>query len=393
MENHIDKILIRQQEQELLISMAQEQDLRQAAGSIADRHGPLLSAYLSVDASIPENQERAYLVRLREAMDEQDVPEELQLKVRESLEGETHPGAKTLAIFASEDGFFETYRVQVDLPEAVRWGEPYVAPFLLALDEHEPYGIALVDAENFRFFVASPVADPSSSDEAGDVIGNGYRELDLSPSTPGPRGGRDQEPISRRTEANIHQFYNELGELTRNTAFREGVKRLIVAGPKERTSEFREQLPQEIKERVVAEEQVDLGAPEGEILERLEAAREQAEYERKGALLSEIREGGIWGFDETLSALQEENRIHHLVLLWELEGEVRWCDNDRLAIPDITQEKCPYCGEQTRVRSLTDVLVDLAAERGARVEFMRGENENTDVLRDEFGGLAGLTRF
>ncbi len=371
--------------------MAQIRDLRQAADSIANRQGPLLSAYLSVNASIPENQERAYLVRLRDAMDEQGVPEEVQLKVRESLEDETHPGAKTLVIFASEDEFFVTYRVQLDLPEAVRWGEPYVAPLLLALDEHEPYGVALVDAENFRFFIASPVAAPS--EDSGDVSGSGYRELDLSPSTPGPRGGMDQDPISRRTEANIHQFYNELGDLTRDTAFREGVKRLIVAGPKERTAEFRRQLPQEVQERVVAEEQVDLDAPEGEILERLEAVRERAEYERKSALLSEIRESGIWGLDDTLSALQEENRVHRLILLWQLEGELRWCDNDGLAIPDITQEECPYCGQRTRVRALTDVMVDLAASRGARVEFMRGENENTNALRDEFGGIAGLTRF
>ena len=371
--------------------MAQIQDLRQAAGSIAGRQGPLLSAYLSVNAAIPENQERAYLVRLRDAMDDQGVPEEVQLKVRNSLEDETHPGAKTLAIFASENGFFETYRMQLDVPESVRWGEPYVAPILLALDEHEPYGIALVDAENFRFFVASPVADPS--EESGNVGGSGYRELDLSPSTPGPRGGRDQDPISRRTEANIHQFYNELGGLTRDTAFREGVKRLIIAGPKERTSEFREQLPQEVRERVVAEEAVDLDAPEGEILERLEAVREQAEYERKGELLSEMRESGIWGFEETVTALQEENRVHHLVVLWELESEVRWSDGDGMIILDVTKEESPYSGEETRVRSIQDALVDLAASRGARVEFMRGENANTDTLRDEFGGVAGLTRF
>ena len=42
------------------------------------------------------------------------------------------------------------------------------------------------------------------------------------------------------------------------------------------------------------------------------------------------------------------------------------------------------------MRPLTDVLVDA---RGARVDFMRGANENTDTLRDEFGGVAGLTRF
>ena len=53
----------------------------------------------------------------------------------------------------------------------------------------------------------------------------------------------------------------------------------------------------------------------------------------------------------------------------------------------------PVSREPTRVRPLTDVLVDLAAARGARLDFLRGENENTDTLRDEFGGLAILTRF
>lgn len=371
--------------------MAQRNDLREAASSIAVSSGPLLSAYLSVNAAVPENQERAYLARLREAMDDQGVPEGVQLQVRDSLEGETHPGAKTLAIFTSEDGFFETYRIQIDLPESVRWGEAYVAPLLLALDEQEPYGAALVDAESFRFFVASPVA--GASEENGDVSGSGYREIDLSPSTPGPRGGMDQDPISRRTEANIHQFYNELGELTRDTAFREGVKRLILAGPKERTAEFRERLPQEVQERVVAEEPVDLDAPEGEILERLEAVREAAEHERKRELLSEIRESGVWGFEKTVTALQEENRVYHLLLLWELEGEVRWSDAEGMIILDATREESPYSGEKTRVRPIKDALVDLVAGRGARMEFIRGENENADILRDEFEGLAGLTRF
>ncbi|HEX6709558.1 MAG TPA: hypothetical protein VF068_04440 [Rubrobacter sp.] len=40
---------------------------------------------------------------------------------------------------------------------------------------------------------------------------------------------------------------------------------------------------------------------------------------------------------------------------------------------------------------LTDVLIDLA--RGARLDFVFGEYENTDALRDEFGGIAGLVRF
>ena len=370
--------------------MAQAQDLRQTITSVAGRPGPVLSAYLSVNADIPENQGRAYLVRLRDAMNDEGVPESLQQRVREYTEDETHPGARTLAIFANEDDLFEIYRLQVDVPESFRWGEPYVAPLTLILDEYEPYGAAVLDAERFRYFVVSPLG--SAHGEA-EMKANGFREVDVHPSWPYPRGGTDFEPASRRTEAHVHSFYKELGELTRDVTLRERVQRLILAGPRERTAEFRRTLPNELHERVVAEEHVDLGSPEGELLDRLEAVRERAEHEREKELLDEIRESGVRGPDETVAALQEENRVYHLAVLWELEAEIRWCHNDQLAIRDATREECPFCGQKTRVRPLTDVLIDLAAARGARLDFVRGENENTDTLRNEFGGLAGLTRF
>ena len=128
------------------------------------------------------------------------------------------------------------------------------------------------------------------------------------------------------------------------------MRRLILAGPRERTAEFRRVLPNELKDRVVAEEHVDLGAPEGELIDRLEAIREQAEHEREKELLAEIRERGVRGPDETIAALQEQNRVYHLAALWDLEGEIRWCDNDHLAIRDITAKECPYCGRKTRLR-------------------------------------------
>jgi hypothetical protein len=238
--------------------------------------------------------------------------------------------------------------------------------------------------------VVSPLG---SSDEADEVKANGLRELDLRPSQPHPRshGSTDMDPAGRTQEAKTYRYYKEMGELTRNVTFSEGVRRLILAGPSQVTSGFREALPNELESRVVAEEPVDLSASEGEILDRLEAIRERAEREREKELLAEIRESGVRGLDETLAALQEENRVYHLAVLWELEGEIRWCDNDHLAIRDVAAEECPFCGRQTRVRSLADVLVDLAAARGAHLDFVRGEN--TDALRDEFGGIAGLTRF
>ena len=372
--------------------MAQAQEIRQAIDTITDHPGPMLSAYLSVSADIPENQGRGYLVRLRDAMNDREVPEELQKRVREYVEAETHPRARTLVVFAAEDGLFEAYRLQVDVPESLRWGDPYVAPLVLVLDEYEPYGAVVLDAERFRYFVVSPLGSPGEADE---VRANGFREVDLRPSQPRPRshGSTDMDPAGRTQEAKAYRYYKEMGELTRDVTFREGVRRLILAGPSEVTSGFREALPNELESRVVAEEPVDLGAPEGELLDHLEAIRERAERERQNELLAEIRESGVRGPDETIAALQEEDRVYHLVVLWELEGEIRWCDNDQLAIRDITAEECPFCGQQTRVRPLADVLVDLAAARGAHLDFVRGENENTDTLRDEFGGIAGLTRF
>jgi hypothetical protein len=372
-----------------------------------DHDGPVLSVYLSVNARYPENQGEAYKVRLKDALGDLDVPQELAARIRGSVDKQTRPRARTLVFFAAEDGLFERYEFQVDLPEAFRFGEPYLAPLVLALDEHEPYGVALLDAERFRFFVSEPMGGPPDD---GESTGSGFfRELDVSPGSPGPRSGMDQEPQSRRTEANVHKWFNELGELTRKLAFQNGVRHLILAGPRERTSEFRERLPQEMAERVVAEENIPSEAPEKGFFDRLEAVYEQAEKERQMALISETRERGVRGVKDTIEALQE-GRVYHLVALWGLEGEVRWSDAEGLAITDITQEESPYSEEPTRVRPLMDALLDLAAERGARVELVRAEDgvaatpgkdarqerepqDPAGILREEFEGLAGLLRY
>jgi len=387
--------------------MAQAPDVQRLRDRLSDHPEPMLSVYLSVNARYPENQGEAYKVRLKDALGNVEAPEGLAAQIRDSVDDQTRPRARTLVFFAAEDGLFERYELQVDVPEAVRFGEPYLAPLVLALDEHEPYGVALLDAERFRFFVSAPMGDPSGGSEGS---GSGFfRELDASPGSPGPRSGMDQESQSRRTEANVHKWFNELGELTRKLAFQNGVRHLILAGPKERTSEFRKGLPQEIQERVVAEENIPSEAPEKGFFDRLEAVYERAEKEREMALISEARERGVRGVKDTVEALRE-GRVYHLIAVWGLEGEVRWSDAEGLAIMDITREESPYSGEPTRVRPLMDVLLDLAAERGARVELVRGEDEvagtpsedaqqerepedTVGILREEFEGLAGLLRY
>ncbi len=249
--------------------MAQAEDLNRIMNAVAGREGPIFSAYLSVNAAIPENQGQAYMTRLRDAMNDEGVPEDLQKEIRDRIESETHPRARTLAIFAAPDGTVEVHRLQVDVPESFRWGDPNVAPLTLALDEYEPYGAIVLDVERFRYYVVSPLVHPDADEE---TKGNGFRELDLRPSQPHPRshGSTDMDPAGRKQQEMTHRYYKEMGELARDVSFREGVRRLILAGPREITAGFRDALPNELKDRVVAEERVDLGAPEGEILDHLE---------------------------------------------------------------------------------------------------------------------------
>lgn len=379
--------------------MISTEDIRRLKERMESADRPILTVYLSVNAARPENQGQAHLIRLKNALKELDAPGDLKDRVFESVEG-GGVGGRTLVLFADEDGMMERYALQVELPESVHYGKPHMAPFALGYDENERYGFAIVDAESLRFFVNSPVADPSEA--GGEDVSGFYEEVETSPGSPGPRSGSDHDAMSRRTEDNISEFFNELGGVTRDAAIKNKARNLIIAGTKERTSEFRERLPNEMKERVVAEAHIPHDAPDGEILKRLEAAREEAEYDRETRLLEEAREKGVRGAKETLDALQE-GRVYHILASWELDALAGMDEGGRWHIVEDTEAESPG------LRPMMDILVELAEASGARLEFLRSDDEVAehptedqkqktatgpgDELLREFGGLTGLPRY
>src|SRR5215203_470348 len=108
---------------------AQAEDIRRLKERLEGQPGPVLSVYLSVNARIPENQGQAYKVRLREALEEMEVPEEIAERVRESIQDQVHPGARTVVFFATESGAFDRYHLQVDLPEPTASGSHTWCPW------------------------------------------------------------------------------------------------------------------------------------------------------------------------------------------------------------------------------------------------------------------------
>ncbi len=371
--------------------MASTEVIKGLMDRISDHPGPVLSAYVNVNPAHPENQGKAYVTRFKAALKECGAPGEVADRALELFRKEP-PRARTIVLFADPNGLFEAYRLNLDLPEQVRWGEPDVAPLMLALNEYESYGVLLLDRERFRFLVTSLGEIEEVAEAENPLNTSGWRELTISPSNVTPRGGSSRDDFEDRVEENTRRFYKEMAEYVRREVKRQGIGALILAGTEERTAGFRATLPEELRERVAEEARLPADAPEGELVDRISDARRRAESKREAELLEKARERGVRGVRETLEALQE-GRVYHLIVSWPLEGEARWSDEDGVAVPEGSPLEEAYAGRPTRTRPLMDVLAELADTRGARVEFVRDGSEVYETLRGEFGGLTGLTRF
>ncbi|WP_273888754.1 VLRF1 family aeRF1-type release factor [Rubrobacter naiadicus] len=363
-------------------------DLRDLKERVAGRRPPLLSVYLNVNPGNPENRNRAYVIRLKDALREEGVPKGFAGEVVGYVE-ELRPRMRTLVLFSSPEGWREVRWIGVELPEEVFWGEPYVAPLDLAVDEYAPVGVVVVDAKRVRLLVSSLGSLEEELKEANVFDTAGWREITLSPSSASPQGGMAHDLFERRVEEWVRRFYKraagEVGDHVKSL----GLRRLILAGPEERTAEFVAELPREAKDLVAARIHLPQDVSEGELARRISETEEEIERSEESELLRELRERGVRGLEETLRAL-DEGRIYRVAVPWPLPDEISWCDSCGVALA-AGHERCPYCGGPVRTRRLANALSGLAASRGASVEFVRGENAR--ALREELGGIAGLPRF
>ncbi|QYJ14570.1 hypothetical protein Rxycam_00372 [Rubrobacter xylanophilus DSM 9941] len=370
--------------------MLNVEELRRIKDRVGGFTEPVLSVYLNTNPAAPENRNKAYVLRLKDALKELGVSRELSDTVLRQVEERQRLG-RTLVLFASREGKTEAFSLQTEMSEEILWGEPHLAPLQLVIDEYQPTGVVLVDAKRFRFFVTSLGQIEEELGAANVFDTAGWREVTISPSSASPQGGMAQDLFERRVEAQTKRFYKELGEEIRRLVAQFGIKRLILAGPEERTAAFAEALPSEVSRLVGGRAHLPTGASEAEVLRRVSEMEERLEREEERALLTQARERGVYGLPETLEALAE-GRVHMLIVPWPFSGEVAWCDSCSLAVDRAREDGgCPYCGGKTRSRRAADALLDLAESRDAGIEFARGEN--AEALRRELGGLAGLTRF
>ncbi len=389
--------------------MISREDVQRLKEGIAFHPGPMLSLYVATNPADPNvtefaggSKSKPYVIRAKDTMKSLGVPAELQKRVLDRLEHDVVRG-RTRALFASEDGI-DVFDLNVDLPVVklaygeleARWGEPYVLPLLLALDEYERYAVVLLDEERWRLFEVHLGEARELADAFRAVDPGAWRQLaEAKPATPvgvAARGGGGHDRFDRRMLAWTHRFYRQLAAETARRLEQMGAERLILMGVPEETRYFAELLPKAVRERVVARLPLPARGSKvtaAEVLAEVEDALEQVERAEEAKLLERVREEGVWGVEQVLEDLQL-GRVYVLVMPWRPEGEVWVCPDTGYASLDEAKVRA-VCTEKPRRADLAATLVDLAGLFGARVEFVRGDN--ADRLNEEFGGLAGLKRW
>jgi peptide subunit release factor 1 (eRF1) len=377
-------------------------DIHFIKSTIVPHSAPLLSLYADVNPANPANAGRAWLVRVKNTLKSLPLPRDLPEKVIEALEFE-RPEARTFAVFAGKD-LLQMYMLRVDLPVVdlahgrvdARWGEPYVFPLVYMIDEYERYGVVFVEREKWRFYDVFLGDIEERADAFLELHSDHSRKLEKRPAVrllQGAvlRGGAAGDRFERHVEALAHRFYKRAAHTLEKLVETAHTDWLILMGPDEETHHFEQCLPRALRTRTagLVPPPPNPQASAGEILKTVLPFIIDNRQARELALLSELRERGLWGLADGLEALQM-GRFHLVVAPWTLGVKALRCAGG-LVVLDRTAAEA-YCpGQSVQEVSLPDVLPDLAAAHGARLELVQGEAE--DRLIREFDRLAGFPRW
>lgn len=379
--------------------MITKQHIRKLERRVDELEQPVLSLY----AQVARSDAHTTRVRATETMTALEVPEDLQRRVISTLDVSTNR-APTVALFADRDAV-EVMTVPMELPVIdpqtghveARYGEPYLTPLLLALDEQERYAAILVDrdrARTFEVFLGEIEEVDWATREPSGIEAEGLQlPKQAFPDYIPSRDDAAKDRATDRTREWMRRFYDEVaGNLSRMIVDR-GIDRLLLLGPEREVAMFENLLPTAVSERVAAKT-TSLPDPEASppaVLEKLRPTLRRLEEERTRAIVDRVKDEGVRSVDACLTALQH-GRLHTVVAAWGQETTV--FENEETGVVATSEEEVRGAtgGKgMVRTRPLVEVLPRLANDFGARLTFVRG-SEGDRVVR-ELGGIGGLPRW
>ena len=356
--------------------MIRHRDVEQLQ-QLSQAPGKTLTVYLDVDQTNPANRKRQFETHLKDLLKQLRAshPDDEELAQAcgevEEITKRIEPTGRTL-VLARHRKLGVTFRkvIRIGLPSFAYWSNgAFLRPLLEALDEHERFGIVLVDQKRARLFTVFL----GDIEEHKDLIS----QIPPRPDAPTADKLRSQSRMERHNDESVSTHVRLVaGEISRLMEHLE-VDRLIIGGNVGVASELARALPKRLRGRLIevlpiplAASTDDIRARASEVQTRLERA-EELEVVRE--LLKEVRKGGraVAGLSATLEAINE-GRVWKLVYLQGLALDGGVCDHCNMLF-DPADERCAVCGEKVDAEPhMVDRMARAVLERGGHVEMVDG---------------------
>ena len=339
--------------------------------------GETLTVYLEVDQTNAANRRRQFETSLKDLLrqlkaanpDDNELPGACS-EVEEIVK-RIEPGGKTL-VLARHRSLGVTFRklLHLPLPSGAYWGTgAFLRPLLEALDEHERFGVVLVDQKRARLLTVF----------LGEIEEHKGLISEVPPRSDSPSSDklRSQPRMERRHDESVTSHLRIVATELARLLDQLEVDRLIVGGAVEVGSELVRLLPKRLRGRLVEVLPIPVTASPEDILARTSEVQlriERAnELETVRDLLKEVRKGGraVAGLASTLNAINQ-GRVWKLVYLQGLKLEGGVCAACSVLV-DPADENCPLCGKPVEHEPrMVDRMARTVLEHGGHVEMVDG---------------------
>lgn len=346
--------------------MIQDIDLRR----LSEYEGPE-RAFLSVYAPGEEGRSRLdhRLTTLRDVLEDQDETEELEHfdenveRVRSWLD-DNPPDAGTDCIFACYAlDLLEAHRIDLHVPPLARVGvAPYVRPLAELQDEYQTFAVVTADNDATRVFLVTA----KESELAGRIRGDVKQNV--------KKGGWSQKRYERRRDEALKHYASDVADFLSRLARETSFDRLVLLGSEEALVAIEDQLDQQLAERVVARDTVDLDRERSELIEEAYEHQQNAERADERRLWRKIRaEFGrdglaVTGATDVLQAVLR-GQVDTILVERGIEIPGRLCRACETSVHG-TPETCPVCGGKSMAAvDLVNELTRQAERTGADVDY------------------------
>ena len=356
--------------------MRQLQQYRSGADSL------VLSLYLNIDQSYAANLNRGFETRVEGLFRQIAEDQNSNGGSKQRLEAECKrirrflddyvPKGKALVLFSdSKQDFWWQRDLQVELPTGARWSQqPWLRPLLEVIEEHERFGVVLIDKHRARIMAV----DAGGIEELAEIAS----DVPNKHATTGTDHIWSQGQMDRDHDEHVHRHAKRAADELATVIDRLKLSRIVIGGPVEATTAFTAQLPKRVQQMIIGTISASVDANHDRLIAELRAVQERAEQEDESKLVDSMitaamkGDRAVLGLSDTLQAIQE-GRVYRMVIAHDFRREGKECDSCHVLVSDGDQ-KCAFCG--SKLEAAPD-LINRASHRvldmGGKVQLVSGE--------------------